>query len=259
MYYPDFKIGIEYNGSIYHATINTCFGNKNKYYHRNKFLQARKQGIHLISIFDVDWETNRKKIIQYLRFLFCKKIELFVDKCIIRKIDKNIANTFCNEYCLKESDDFSFINYGLYYNNELISVMCFDMLKLGSYELRRYCIKDGLIILSGVKKMLSQFIEDHRPRHIIGYSDNDYYSGKEYEQLGFADSGQCALNYYWYYHNKELKQESCDINILKTEHSCLYEEAMQNKVTNVEEYIMSRLGACKVYRSGRTKWEMFLT
>ena len=62
MYYPEFNIGIEYNGSAYHASLNGIYGDKPKLYHRDKFLQAKEQGIHLISIFDVDWENNQEKI-----------------------------------------------------------------------------------------------------------------------------------------------------------------------------------------------------
>ena len=59
IYIPSMKIGIEYNGSAFHASENVRVGRgKDILYHQQKFLQAKKQGIHLISIFDIDWLEN---------------------------------------------------------------------------------------------------------------------------------------------------------------------------------------------------------
>ena len=65
-YIPQYNIGIEYNGSAFHASLNGVYDNKDKYYHRDKFLQAKKQGIHLISIFDVDWNDKTKAYLKDL-------------------------------------------------------------------------------------------------------------------------------------------------------------------------------------------------
>lgn len=63
IYMPELKLGIEYNGSAFHASKNGVYGNKDKYYHRNKFLLAREQGIHLISVFDIDYEIMKHTIL----------------------------------------------------------------------------------------------------------------------------------------------------------------------------------------------------
>lgn len=34
----------------------------------------------------------------------------------------------------------------------------------------------------------------------------------------------------------------------------IYKDALENKATNIEDYIMTHLGAKKVYRAGNTKW-----
>lgn len=67
IYIPELKLGIEYNGSAFHTSSNSKFGlNKSKYYHRNKFLQAKKQGIRLISVFDIDYENDKLKILEII-------------------------------------------------------------------------------------------------------------------------------------------------------------------------------------------------
>lgn len=66
IYLPDFKIGIEYNGSAFHATVGGAFNNLDKYYHRDKFLLAKEKGIHLISVFDIDYEDYKDKILDII-------------------------------------------------------------------------------------------------------------------------------------------------------------------------------------------------
>ena len=68
MYIPTLKLGIEYNGSAFHASENTKLGkNKPINYHQNKFLQAKAQGIHLITIFDKDYFENREWVLDIIR------------------------------------------------------------------------------------------------------------------------------------------------------------------------------------------------
>lgn len=78
IYIPSLKLGIEYNGSAYHATENALFKDKDKYYHRDKFLQAKKQGIHLITIFDKDYEENKYLILDRLYHVIKDKDKRFI-------------------------------------------------------------------------------------------------------------------------------------------------------------------------------------
>lgn len=71
IYIPDLKLGIEYNGSAYHASENAVFINKPKNYHQKKFLQAKSKGIHLISVFDIDWFSNKEYIKSVIMDILC--------------------------------------------------------------------------------------------------------------------------------------------------------------------------------------------
>ena len=260
LYYPDYHIGIEYNGSVFHATKNCVGTNKPKNYHRDKFLLAKSKGVHLISIFDVDWASNRDKLSKYLLSLFNKPIKLFARKCSVHIIDKQIANEFYDKYHLQCGSKFNTINYGLYHNDELVSVMSFGKPRMrkfieGHYELHRYCVKDGYTVVGGANKLLSKFEADYKPINILSYSNNDWFLGSIYERLGFECIGQSNPRYYWLYNNNELTRESCRIDKLKVKYSDRYKEAIDNNASNIEDYIMTSLGAFKVYRSGNTIWE----
>lgn len=260
MYIDELNLGIEYNGSVFHASLNGAYDDKPKYYHRDKFLCAKENGIHLINIFDVDWNNNQDKIKMYLKSLVVSNKKLYARKCEFKVITKQVADDFTDMYHIQGKARQNTINYGLYYNNELYAVMSFGKLRLsktddGQYELHRYCVKDGYTIVGGANKLLKAFEREHNPTYIRSYSDNDYFMGGIYERLGFNNSGQCTPRYYWYYHNNEIKREKCMLKHLKVEYPELLQEAYDTNAKNKEDYVMIKLGASKVYRSGNTKWE----
>ena len=256
LYYEKHKIGIEYNGSAFHASIGNVYKDKDKYYHRNKFMCAKEHGIHLINIFDVDWETNKERIKTLLRYMFYDNTKLYARKCVVREIDKYDAKMFCNKYHLKGFTQISTIYYGLYYKDELVSVMTFGRMRgkkesNTDFEMVRYCVKEDYNIIGGANKLLKAFEKEYSPKLVVSYSDNDYFTGDIYTKLGFENDGQCTVNYYWYSKRGiEIKREACQVKKLKEVYPELYKEA----IGGVEDYIMSALGNRKVYRCGNTRW-----
>ena len=71
IYIPALKLGIEYNGIYWHST--KCIKDKN--YHINKTMIARKAGIKLIHIFEDQWLSDMQK---------CKKC---IAECITGSFD----------------------------------------------------------------------------------------------------------------------------------------------------------------------------
>lgn len=256
LYYEKHKIGIEYNGSVFHASIGNVYKDKDKYYHRDKFMCAKEHGIHLINIFDVDWETNKERIKTLLRYMFYDNTKLYARKCIVKEIDKYTAKMFCNKYHLKGFTPISTIYYGLYYKDELVSVMTFGRMRgkkesNTDFEMVRYCVKEDYNIIGGANKLLKAFEKEYNPKLVVSYSDNDYFTGDIYTKLGFENDGQCTINYYWYSDRVgEIKREACQVKKLKELYPELYKEA----IGGVEDYIMSALGNRKVYRCGNTRW-----
>lgn len=268
IFIPEHNTGIEYNGSNFHASVNAPVGNnKPMGYHRDKFLLAKEKGIHLISIFDVDWENNQEKIKEYLSYLLQSKRSIMARKCELVKLSINLACDFVDRWHLQGANKQAMqLNYGLY-NTEgkfknLVAVMSFGKPRLRrqegrEYELHRYCVMDGCTIVGGAERLLHQFEVEYGPKKIISYSDNDYFLGSIYERLGFENKGQCKPRYYWYLSGKEIKREKCMLKHLRVKYPELLQEAYDFGAFNKEDYVMSKLGACKVYRSGNTRWEKY--
>lgn len=84
-------------------------------------------------------------------------------------------------------------SYGLYHQDELISVACFAAAKLMksrgenyySSELVRFATRAGFTITGGLSKLIKYFFEETKVDDIMTYADRDWSVGKGYEKLGF--------------------------------------------------------------------------
>lgn len=257
IYYPILKLAIECNGSYYHATVG---GNleysKDPLYHQKKFLECEKKGIHLINLYDVDWYENSDKIKAYLKMLVLKATRYHARDCEVRTVSPKLAKLFENKYHLQGYSTHSSIHLGLFYQGQLLSIMSFGSPRFGyknyAYELHRYCVKEGVTVLGGAQKLFKKFVETH-PGDILSYSDNDYFTGGIYPNLGFKFDGLTTPSYYWYKsHNESCTREQCQPKKLKEMYPDLYEQAEGQG--SKEEFIMTSLGYMKVYRAGNKRW-----
>lgn len=259
IYIPEYKIAIEYNGSFWHRAFPQGFGSKDKLYHFNKFVDCKNKGIRLISIFDVDFCFKKTALAGYFSDLFGTRISVYARKCTVHEISYDSANALYEKFHLLGKTTNISVSYGLFFENELISCMSFQK---GRYKdcngsvwcLTRFVTKTGYTVIGGASRLLHQFENTHKPISLVSYSDNDYFTGNVYEKLGFTRMGFTKTpRYYWYLDGIEYKREQCQLKNLSKLYPDLFKEA--NKVVgNKEDFIMSSLGAYKVYRSGNTKW-----
>ena len=196
---PKFNIGIEVNGICCHSSSKYLnFPPKDRRYHQEKSLECEKNSIRLIHIFE--WELlpeNNKKIFDYLDNIFNINItNIYARKCKIKEITNYVANSFYEVYHLQGKTSNSKYNYGLFFNEELISCMTFSI-KKDICTLSRFCTKSGYRVIGGASKLFTYFIKQHNPQKIISFSDITKMSGKVYDKLGFKIEGITAPSYWW--------------------------------------------------------------
>lgn len=188
LYYPENNIAIEFNGNYWHDE-----NHKQKDYHFNKFKLCKENGIRLISVFESDWRNNRDKIINILKDTFIENTAIYARNFSINKLDYKTKSDFVNKYHFYGDSNQGTISYGLYYNNELVSVMSFGKMRgqnklhnnKDHYELVRFVTKDSIRVIGGASKLFKKFISEYQPVYIICYSDNDFFTGETYHKLGF--------------------------------------------------------------------------
>ena len=83
--------------------------------------------------------------------------------------------------------------YGLFHHIELVAVATFSKRRVmeregrlfNSYEMVRFCNKNGYTVVGGLSKLISFFIEHVNPDDIMTYTDKDWPGGRAYNLLGF--------------------------------------------------------------------------
>ena len=172
-YIPKNNLAIEVNGNYYHSEM---LGQKNKNYHINKTKLCNEKGIKLIHIFED--EINDKYSIVKSRILYALGLhqkKIFARKCIIKEITNKHKKDFLNENHI-QGDAKDSIRYGLFSNDELISVMTFGKRKITSnktsnWELIRFCNKTNHSVIGSFSKLLSYVLKNHNIQQFITYAD----------------------------------------------------------------------------------------
>ena len=251
-YSYDFKIGnnlVEINPTATHNTHFNPYG-KNRIddmYHFNKSNIANVKGYNVIHVFDWD---DKGKIINLLK----NRDTLYARKCVVRLVDSVECNQYLMAYHLQGKCNNQTIRLGLYYSNQLVSLMTFGVARYNKkyeYELLRYCASHNVV--GGTEKLFKYFIDNYKPNSIISYCDTSKFSGKVYDVLGFSLDTINSPSCHWY----SVKEDRhITDNLLRMQgYDRLFKEN-HGKGTSNEELILAR-GYLPVYDCGQSTyiWE----
>jgi len=241
IYLPELKFGIEFNGLYWHSNEF-----KENNYHLNKTLYFMKNGIRIMHIFEDDWDLKQDIIKSQIKnVLGLTENKIFARKCKIREL-YNIKN-FLNENHIQGSDK-SLIKLGLYFNDELISVMTFDnfegrkKMEKDGWNLSRFCNKLNYNVVGGASKLLNYFIKNYNPLRIISYADRIWSEGNLYYKLGFKLISETNPDYKYIIENKRIHKS----NFKKTKLNTQLTESLE----------MKNRGINKIYDCGKLKFEL---
>ena len=202
IFIPEKNIGIEYNGLIWHSER---FREKSNY-HLEKTNKCKELNIRLIHIFEDEF-IEKEEIIKSMlsNILGVTKNKIFARKCNIKTVSSKEANNFFENNHIQGKCKAK-IYLGLYYNDELVSLISFgktrQMRKYNSdydntWELLRFCNKLNTTVVGGASKLLKHFIEMVHPNKIITYADKRWSNGNLYEKLGFTHTHDSKPNYFY--------------------------------------------------------------
>ncbi len=199
IFIPELNIAVEYGGLYYHSEVSGRY----KQYHYNKYIGCLNQNITLITIFGDEWEYNQDKVKHRLMHILNKSTEqIYARKCNIKEIDYKEASIFINKYHLQGSVSAK-INIGLFYNDELVSVMNFAKARYNKkyqYEILRFC--SSISVVGGASKLFKYFIKQYSPNNVISYSDNRWGNGGVYKMLGMTKEKETIGFFYTDYHKR---------------------------------------------------------
>ena len=185
-------------GKSTHYPLNNISENKKVHLHKTDLCE--KNGIQLFRIFSNEWVKNEKIWKSVILSKLGKTQRIYARKCTIKEIDYVTANSFIEDNHLQGNAKQS-VRLGLYYNEELVSVMTFGKSRYNKnieYELIRFCSKLNTTIVGGASKLLKYFEINYKPKSIISYANRRWSQGNLYEKLGFTFKHNTDPNYFYF-------------------------------------------------------------
>ena len=201
IYLPDKQMAFDYNLDTLHSTQNIS----DTQYHYKKMKALREQGIHLIQIWEHQWNNELfnyqiKAII--LNHLGKSPNRVYARNTIVKPVDKQTAKEFCiKEHLQGWCSAKELVVYGLYdkKTDELLQLSSFgrysrngratNLKTTYDWNWVRGCISSNNAVIGGTSKLLSHFIKDKCPESILCYSDANIFDGRGYSKAGFELDG----------------------------------------------------------------------
>ena len=248
-YSYDFKVGntlIEIDPTATHNTYFSPYGDNriDVNYHRDKTKLAKDNGYSVIHIFEWD---DINKVMQLLK----NRVTIYARKCEVRMVSEVDTGNYLDTYHLQGTCRGQKIRLGLYYNNQLVSLMTFGKSRFNKnceYELLRYCASHNVV--GGAEKLFKYFVDTYKPNSVVSYCDTSKFSGKVYDTLSFEFIKTNKPRKHWY--SMKERRHITDGLLLSQGYDRLFKES-HGKGTSNEELILAR-GYLPVYDCGQSTY-----
>ncbi len=253
-YLPNYNLGIEVNGLYYHSELN----GKDKNYHINKSKMSEKMGVKLIHIFEDEILEQKEIVLSKLsnELKLNNIIKIDARKCFVKEITSSVKSKFLLENHL-QGDSKDTIRYGLFYKEELVSLITFGKRKItrsaeSNWELIRFCNKNYHLVRGGFNKLLKFVLKNTDIKSFITYSDCRW-SGLNHEKTvyykcGMKFNGLSSPNYWYFKPSSQIKKYH-RFNFRKSK---LVSEGFDSNKTEWE--IMQERGFDKIWDCGNMKF-----
>lgn len=244
----DRKIVIEIDPTYTHNSIGNHWNSYgiDSNYHKDKSILASENGYRCIHVFDWD---NWNDILNILKV---PHTSIGARKCEVRKVNKSDAVKFTNAYHIQHSCKGQVLNYGLYFNNELIQIMTFGKPRYNNkydYELLRLCSNIDTKVVGGASKLFHAFTSDNMKSSVISYCDLSKFTGTVYENIGMSLKAMTQPNKVWSKNAKKITQ-----NLLNQRGYDQLFDAHYGKGTSNEQLMIDH-GWLPVYDCGQAVYE----
>ena len=248
IYIPDKKIGIEYNGVLWHSEK---YG-KDRYYHLNKLEECNKKGIQLIQIFEDEYLDKKEIVLSKISHLLGvdgNKTKIYARKCNVRKVSKETAKEFLDSNHIQGYVNAK-LHLGCFYNDKIVGVMSFKKVK-NEWELIRFATDNNYICCGVGGKLFKYFVDRFKPQVVKTFADRrwtlDLYNNL-YTKIGFKYDGLLKPEYR-YIRNGSYKRE----------HKFNFRKKLMHKrygldLALTESQMCAKLGLYKIWDCGLIKY-----
>jgi len=189
LYLPDYRIGIECNGLVWHSTFARDSNVRMLHYKKREL--AEQSGIRLIQFWDCEWR-DKKDICKDILLFAINKIpyRYYARSCTVKEVPIDLAQAFLEENHIQGQVRCNF-RVGLFYGDTLLGLQCYQAPTKAKlhWVLARTSFKKGTQVIGGISRMLLYFVKCCNPNKIIDYTDLRLFDAHGHYAMGFAKKG----------------------------------------------------------------------
>ncbi|WP_257669449.1 hypothetical protein [Parapedobacter tibetensis] len=160
--------------------------------------------VRCIHIDEDVWITQPDLLLNRIAALAGQAQRVHARDTVAARIDKSMAMAFQQDHHLQVALPGKY-RYGLFHEGELVSIAVFSggrrmdnqPAEYRSYELLRFCHKQGIQVVGGFSKLLDAFQQEFNPGDIMTYADKDWSDGSSYRKTGFTIVGEIPPQLFW--------------------------------------------------------------
>jgi len=212
IYIPSANLAIEFATKLEHCDriisqkfttdeytgLNQAQLNKlSRCYHYNKFKLCEDKGIRLITLFEDEWINAPEVALSVIgHALGLSDRGVGGRKLKVTEIDGKDAKPFLKKYHPQGAVACT-AWIGAFYNTELVGVMGFGTptrQNSQGTELKRFAA-NGKTYAGMAGKMFKYYVRNYNPKRILSFSDNRWFTGGMYKQLGFVIEANLPPDY----------------------------------------------------------------
>jgi phage FluMu protein Com len=256
IYDPRTRIGIEYCGLFWHNERSPS--PRGRTYHWDKYQVCKADGVQLITVFEDEWNERTDIVLDVLSAqMGVYEHKLGARQCRVRQLDVGDALAFFRRYHVQGAPPGGWFAQGLYdVKDGLVAAMLFGPHHRQGHAqtvvLSRFCYKSGAQVIGGAKRLLKAAHKSIIARdcvRLISWSDNRWFSGRVYTQLGFTLEQELPPDYTYVLATKPTRR--------------LSKQSQRKRVTGcpsdmTEHQWALKRGLARVWDCGRRRWTMSL-
>jgi hypothetical protein len=205
IFIPNHKIGFEFDGLFWHSSK---FVDKN--YHLNKTIEAMRNDVRLIHVFEDEWTSQRDLIKLKIKSLLGVDDRERVNArntevVIIPKF--SCVNEFLDKHHIQGRVRSTF-RFGLTYKGDLVACMTFVKRTDEEFELNRYATSHRVV--GGFSKILShakRVLREHGVNTIVSFSDKRWSDGNMYLVNGWNHEYDTKPDYQYVINDKRFRKQ----------------------------------------------------
>jgi hypothetical protein len=263
IYLPERNLAVEYCGMYWHSHTDRDDEKKNKHKHAEKHRLCAEKGVRLITLYETEWLERPETVKRMLRnAVGATRGKLMARKCTVGKPSPQEARSFYERYH-PQGGSGAGEHYGLYYKGKLAACMRFTFggndrgtgAKTRQWTLSRYATR--LPVAGAASRLFKAFVAEQDPPTVKSFSDNRWFNGGMYEQLGFALEADVPADYQvWsmklglrpkpHYQRRTLPKRLDEHGVVDA-----FDPASDPRTEAEMTYLM---GARRIYDCGKKRW-----